>query len=88
MILEHLLGWVGSICFAVCAIPQTYMVYKQGNAKGVSAYFLWLWIVGEITTILYVLGWLFSIPLLINYTINLICLGFITKYKYFPVNRE
>lgn len=76
----NLLGWIGSVCFAICAIPQAWETFRKGRAEGVSWIFLILWLVGELCTLIYVLpqkNW----PLLLNYIGNLCCLLVIIRYK-------
>jgi uncharacterized protein with PQ loop repeat len=78
--LMNSIGWIGSIFFAICAIPQAVQCYKQGHAKGLDWTFLLCWFFGEILTVIYVFpkqDW----PLLFNYSINLICLFIIIYFK-------
>lgn len=77
------LGYIGSICLAICSVPQAYMSYKQGHSRGISFGFLFLWTAGEIFTLLYIIPKA-DIPLLINYLSNLIFLSIIWKYRIFP----
>lgn len=77
-------GWIGAICFSVCAIPQVIKCYKQGHAHGVDYLFLWLWFIGEVCMIGYTLILVDSLQLLLNYIFNLLCLVVILKYRYFP----
>lgn len=79
----EILGWVGSICFAICAVPQAYLSYKLGRSEGISWLFLFLWLTGEICTIIYVLPKK-DVPLLVNYFGNLLCLLVILRYKALP----
>ena len=80
----ELIGWLGNIIFAVSGIPQALKCFQQGHAKGVSHAMIWLWVVGEILAMIY--GHLRDLPtpLLLNYSINLICLLVILRYRYFP----
>lgn len=79
----NIFGYIGSICLAICAIPQAYLSYKQGHSKGISLGFLSLWTFGEIFTLIYILPKA-DVPLLINYLSNLIFLSIIWKYKLLP----
>lgn len=79
----ELIGWLGSLCFAFCALPQAIQVHKEKNADGTSHGMLWLWIFGEIFTLIYVYSTSFSLPLVVNYCINLLILVVIVYYKYF-----
>lgn len=77
------IGWIGSILFAVCAIPQALQCYKQGHGVGLSWVFLLCWLFGELLTTVYIWpkqDW----PLLFNYAINLACLAIIIYYKLRP----
>ena len=80
-----ILGWIGSLCFAFCGVPQLVKCLKQGNAYGVSGLFLLLWLLGEIfftgATLLEfgVVWWL-----LFNYILNTICILIIGHYYFFP----
>jgi hypothetical protein len=80
-------GWIGGLLLAVCAIPQAILSYKKGNAEGVSVIMLLLWLLGEICTLIYVSpkkDW----PLIINYSANIVCIGIICWYKFFPRNEK
>jgi uncharacterized protein with PQ loop repeat len=76
----EIIGWIGSILFAACGIPQAWQCYKNGNSRGLAWGFLITWLFGEILTIVYVLPKM-DIPLLFNYTFNLIVLLIILRYK-------
>jgi uncharacterized protein with PQ loop repeat len=77
----ELVGWVGAICFAMCAVPQAWQSYKTKSSKGLNAWTLTLWFAGEIFTIVYILGTTVQLPLLFNYVFNLLCLIVIIYYK-------
>ena len=79
----EILGWVGGLCLAVCAFPQAIKVFKEKNADGTSHVMLWLWMIGELFTLLYVIFEKFSYPLLINYSLNIVFIVVIFYYKYF-----
>ena len=79
----ELFGYIGSICLAICAVPQAIMSYKKGHSKGLSINFLLLWTAGEIFTLIYVFPKL-DIPLILNYSANIIFLSIIWRYKIFP----
>ena len=46
-------GWIGSICLAICGAPQAWACWRRGNAEGISRAFVGLWLGGEI---FYVIG--------------------------------
>jgi len=80
-----MIGWIGSICFAVCAIPQVLKCIRHGNADGLSPLFLLLWFTGEVCYIIAVLmefGWVDW--MLTNYIVNFVCLCWIIRYKFWP----
>ena len=77
------IGWIGAALFALCGAPQAYLSYKQGHSDGVSHGLLWMWFWGEVLTMIYVFvkhG--LDLPLMMNYTINIIFVMVIIKYKY------
>lgn len=77
-----MIGWTGSALFAICAIPQAYVCYKQKHAHGLSWVFLITWLLGEVLTLIYILiKEVLDLPLLFNYTANLLALFVILHYK-------
>ena len=78
-----LLGWLGSICLAICGIPQAIMSFQDKHSDGISWSFLILWTVGELFTLLYVFEKV-DIPMLLNYGTNILILGVILYYKANP----
>ena len=77
----EVVGWVGAICFSICALPQAYKTWKIKHADDLSALFLWLWTIGEVCMLVYVWprqDW----PLIVNYVFNLVCLIVILYYKW------
>lgn len=73
-------GWIGSILFAICGLPQAIESYKSGHSRGLNWFFLGAWFGGEILTIIYV--WpKADYPLLTNYLMNLVFLIVMLKYK-------
>jgi len=76
------IGWIGSMLFAFCALPQMIMVVQQKHARGLSWGFLNMWFWGEIFCFIYVFNQpTLQIPLLTNYVINFIMLLIIIYYK-------
>lgn len=77
------IGWIGSIAFAFCTLPQAFLSYKQGHSKGISNGLLILWSIGEFCTLAYVLpkhDW----PLIFNYCCNLLFMSIIVYFKVRP----
>jgi len=76
----NLIGWIGALCFAVCAAPQAYKSYKQKSSEGISLIFLSLWFIGELFTLFYVAMTTQQLPLILNYIFNILCLAVIIFY--------
>jgi uncharacterized protein with PQ loop repeat len=83
--LLEIIGWVGAVAFAICGAPQAWSSFKNKNSEGISSLFLYLWLIGEVATIIYVLpkG---HLPLLFNYLANLLFISVILYYKLKPKN--
>ena len=81
----EIIGWIGSISFAVCGIPQAWKSYKQGHSRGMDSSFLLLWFLGEACMIVYTVQFN-SVQLLFNYILNFTCLLFIIKFKVYERN--
>ena len=81
----EIIGWIGTICFAICGLPQALQCYRDGHAKGLSWSFLLLWFGGEVFTITYLWpkqDWV----LLTNYCLNFVSLIFMLRYKIWERN--
>ena len=78
----ELIGWIGGVSLAICAFPQVLQTVKQKHANGFSHGLFWLWLFGEIFTLIYVWFDKYSLPLIVNYVFNLILLSIIGYYKY------
>lgn len=79
----EIIGWIGSILFAACGLPQMIQSVREKHSHGLNWAFLGMWATGEILTLIYIipkLDW----PLLFNYCFNLVCLIPIMYYKAFP----
>lgn len=73
------IGWIGSICLAICALPLVIDSISRGYNELPWAS-LWLWIVGEICVLYYVIAhkkW----PLTINYGLNAIGILILMYYR-------
>jgi uncharacterized protein with PQ loop repeat len=77
----ELIGWIGSVCFATCAIPQAWQSIKQKHSRGLSWAFLVAWFIGEIFTIWYIILTNPTPILLLNYGVNFLVLLIILRYK-------
>ena len=64
------MNWLGSILLAICAIPLAIDAIKGRDTK-INPWFYWSWFVGEI---LLALSYYNEPALLVNYSVNIICL--------------
>ncbi len=81
MIIEAI-GWIGSMLFCLCALPQLITVYRNKHGFGLSWGFLLLWLFGEILCAIYVGSQpIVQLPLIVNYALNLVMLLVIIYYK-------
>jgi len=79
--LADTIGWIGSIAFALCGLPQAWECFKNGNARGINPYFIGLWLIGEICYVVSVLlkfGWVHW--MMFNYAVNIVSITVITFY--------
>jgi uncharacterized protein with PQ loop repeat len=79
----EIIGWIGSILFAICGLPQAIECYKAGHSRGLSWAVLLCWFFGEIFTIIYVFPKM-DLPLLFNYVLNMVFLIVMLYYKIKP----
>jgi uncharacterized protein with PQ loop repeat len=77
------IGWLGSILLAFCGLPQAIESIKTKSSEGLTWGFILMWFIGEIMTFVYILPKM-DLPLLFNYTANIIFLGIIIFYKLLP----
>lgn len=77
------LAWVGSILLAICGVPMAWRAIREGHAHGVAGGFLWLWYIGELMLTVYT-AYLNEWALVFNYSINVIAVTVILRYKLWP----
>lgn len=77
------IGWIGSIAFALSAIPQAWKSYREGHSSGVSWGLLILSMLGEVCCTVYGLAHNL-LPLVLNYVLNFLMLSVIVHYKMRP----
>lgn len=75
------LGWIGSICLAICALPQVIHTAQTKETQGLSKLFLLLWLVGEIAAIIYQHLKNGFTPLHFNYIFNIVLISILCYYK-------
>ena len=80
----YFFGWLGSMLFAISAIPQAIHSFKTKQSEGVTWGLLLLWFFGEIFTLIYVLPKNDVLPLLMNYMLNIVFISVILYYKLWP----
>lgn len=75
------IGWIGSVAFAICGIPQAWECYKNRSARGINPAFVGLWLTGEVCYVISVLmkfGWVSW--MMFNYLANLFSIAIIVFY--------
>lgn len=77
------IGWIGSILLAFCGLPQAIEAYKTKQAKGITWGFIITWFTGELLTLVYIIPKM-ELPLLFNYSANILFLSVIMYYKIKP----
>jgi len=76
------IGTIGAICFAICALPVAIQSVTDGHSNGQPWSFLLLWLIGELFTFYYVFrrhG--VDIPLFFNYTLNIVFISIVIYFK-------
>lgn len=87
--MTEVIGSLGSLLLAACALPQVIKTYRTRSAADLSWGFLLMWLGGEVTTSIYLLRnnigtGNFQYPLYLNYGFNLVmvCLLVSAKASY------
>lgn len=85
--MNDIIGWIGSLLFAVCALPQVVHTFKTRRTDDLNEVFLWLWFGGEVLTFSYIIiddisNKNYHIPLYFNYLFNIILLFYLIFAKY------
>lgn len=75
------LGWIGSICFAVCGVEEAYKAYLHKRCD-IGWWMLITWQIGEMATLLAIIVDAPLTYLLFNYAINLLCISIMIWYKW------
>lgn len=73
------IGLIGSLFLTFCAVPELYRTVKEGTCH-IGWGFLSMWFLGEIFCFFYGFQ-LNEIPLIINYTFNLIVVSVMVFFK-------
>ena len=84
--MSSLFGWIASLCFFVCGVPQAVKCFKEKSAKGMSSGTLFFYLTGELSLMTSNLSMTeYNIPLLTSTAFNILCLLVVVRYKVFPV---
>lgn len=75
------IGWLGAVLLATCAVPQAYKCCVEGHADGMSWGFIGMWFGGEVLTLTYVAAATPNAILILNYAVNIVCLMVIVGTK-------
>lgn len=78
-----LMGWLGSICLALCGVPQAIQSYQDKHSHGISWGMLLLWAFGECFALTYVFNRL-DMPMVMNYGVNIFVIALMLYYKIKP----
>ena len=82
-----LMGWLGSICLALCGVPQAIQSWQDKHSHGISWGMLLLWAFGECFALTYVFNKL-DMPMVMNYGINIFVVALMLYYKIYPKKSE
>jgi uncharacterized protein with PQ loop repeat len=77
------IGWIGSIAFAICGLPQAWECFKNKSARGINTAFVALWLTGEVCYVISVLmkfGWVHW--MMFNYLANIFSITVIIFYMH------
>lgn len=80
-------GWVYSLAFALSALPQAIKSHKQGHSDGVADGMMFLWILGEVTGLVYGFG-LWQMPIVFNCALNTVFMSIIIYYRLKPRSKS
>jgi len=80
----NLLGYIAMACLMTASIPQAYKSIKDGHSRGIAGGYLILLLCGFTSMSLYLLLTKPIIPVLLNYSANIIMMLTIGYYKLFP----
>jgi uncharacterized protein with PQ loop repeat len=83
----EIFGWLGSVLLAFCGLPQAIESYQNKNSDGLTWGFLLMWGFGEVFTFVFIFPTM-MLPLVFNYTANLIFISIILYYKIRPGKRN
>jgi len=83
------IGWLGNFLLSICVAPLVWQTLWDGCYHG-NRVFLWVWFLGELLSFFYVLflpDTLHLLPLLFNYSANILGLLVVLRFAYWPDRR-
>ena len=80
-------GWLSTLCFSLCALPQVYKSIRDQHSNGISWGLLILWFLGECFATVYVFPKK-DLPLLVNYFFNMLFIAVIIRYKFKGIKND
>ena len=83
--MSNILGWIGSICFAICGAEEAYKAYIFKRCD-IGWFMLITWQIGEILTLLAIISDAPLGYLLFNYGLNIAFISVMIHYKYRSIN--
>lgn len=81
MSLREAIGWLGSGLLTACAFPLAIETVSTGRAD-VNAWFLGLWLTGEVVMLVHVVWSKATYPVIVNYAANSGMVGIVGYYKW------
>ncbi|MBR7158430.1 MAG: PQ-loop repeat-containing protein [Alphaproteobacteria bacterium] len=86
-IMEHgilqIFGWIGSFAYAISCIPQAYTSVRQGHSHGVNRWFMILWIIGAVCSLIYISPTMLEqLPLVFNFGVGGISASVVLFYCF------
>jgi uncharacterized protein with PQ loop repeat len=76
----ELIGFISSGLLAVCGLPTAIIAIRTKSGKHIDDWLFWIWYIAEILGIAYVVH-LGSVPLILNYSFNVLFLSIICYFK-------
>lgn len=61
-------GWIGSFAYAISAMPQAYTSIRQGHSDGINPWFMILWVIGAVGSMIFISPNIMeNLPLALNF---------------------
>lgn len=89
VIIREAIGWIANALFAYSPFPQARRSWKEKHSDGIEAQMLWVWFLGEALSVIYIgMQSKILLPLMFNFSSNVILIGVILYFKYFGSKRN